>query len=99
MCKTKNELRSTVAKYRRLKSAEAALKQELQETQQELFEFFETHNIAPKEKVIGQNFVVSYSNCTNKFLDKDKVTDLVSSLGYELADYQKETNYKRIYVK
>lgn len=96
MCKTKKDLQSAVAKYRRLKVQEDAIKEQLSELKDEIFEYLDEHDIQPKEKVKGPNYIISFSICQNSTFD----TDLLKfELGEDLSSFKKFTSYRRLTVK
>ena len=96
MCHNKNELRSAIANYRRLQAQKAEVEKELESAKAEIFEYLDYHEIAPKEKVTGQNFVISFSTIARYDFDKKL---LAEALGDDLRPYQIEKEYRRLYVK
>mgnify|MGYP004641210603 CR=1 FL=1 len=96
MCHNKNELRSAVAKYRRLQAQKVEIEEQLEQAKQEILDYLDYNNIEPKEKVKGQNFVVSFSLVPRYTFDKNLLIDV---LGEDLTPYQNITEYKRLYVK
>lgn len=96
MCHNKNELRSAVAKYRRLQAQKVEIEEQLDQAKQEILDYLDYNNIEPKEKVKGQNFVVSFSLVPRYTFDKNLLIDV---LGEDLTPYQNITEYKRLYVK
>ena len=96
MCHNKNELRSAVAKYRRLQAQKSEIEEKLEEAKKEIFDYLEYNNIEPKETVKGQNFVVSFSLVSRYSFDKEM---LKADLGDDLSKYQIASEYRRLYVK
>lgn len=96
MCHNKNELRSAVATYRRLQAQKAQIDAELEQAKKGIFDYLEYNNVEPKEKVKGQNFVISYSVVPRYSFDKEL---LVEVLGDDLSKYQTVAEYRRLYVK
>ena len=96
MCYNKNELKSAIANYRRLQAQKVELEEALEVAKAEIFEYLDYHEIEPKEKVTGQNFVVSFSIIPRYNFDKDL---LVEALGEDLKPYQTLTEYRRLYIK
>lgn len=96
MCHNKNELRSAVAKYRRLQAQKVEIEEQLEQAKQEILDYLDYNNIEPKEKVKGQNFVVSFSLVPRYTFNKNLLIDV---LGEDLTPYQNITEYKRLYVK
>lgn len=96
MCKNKNELRSVVAKYRRLKAQKSSIEEQIKECEAEMYDYFDRHDINPKEKVHGQNFTISFGVCKQSWYDSEA---LQRTLGSRLDKFKKYTVYKRLYVK
>ena len=96
MCHNKNELRSAVANYRRLQAQKAEIDEQLEQAKQEIFDYLEYNNVEPKEKVKGQNFIVSFSIIPRYSFDKDLLMEV---LGDDLSKYQTKAEYRRLYVK
>ena len=96
MCHNKNELRSAVAKYRRLQAQKSEIEEKLEEAKKEIFDYLEYNNIEPKETVKGQNFVVSFSLVLRYSFDKEMLKE---ALGDDLSRYQTASQYRRLYVK
>ena len=96
MCKTKKDLQSAVAKYRRLKVEEDAIKEQLADLKEEIFEYLDDHNIQPKEKVKGPNYIISFSICQSSTFDQEL---LKIQLGDDLSGFKKFSSYRRLTVK
>ena len=96
MCHNKNELRSAIAKYRKLQAEKAQLDKDLEDVKQEIFDYLDYNDIQPKEKVTGQNFVLSFSLVPRYNFDKEL---LIEALGDDLTPYQNMTEYRRLYIK
>ena len=96
MCANKTQLRSAIAMYRRLKAEEAEISRQLKEVSQEIFDYFDRHNIEPKEQVVGQNFIASYSLCKSSKYDTDK---LAAAVGGNLDAYKIFGEYRRLCIK
>lgn len=96
MCRNKKELRSAIANYRRLQAQKVEIDAALEASKAEIFEYLDYNDIEPKEKVTGQNFVVSFSIIPRYSFDKNL---LIEALGEDLKPYQTLTEYRRLYVK
>ena len=96
MCHNKKELRSAVAKYRELKREEARIKEELDAAKAEIYDYFDFNKIKPKEKVVGQNFIISFSECTQGRFNTQRLQE---ELGENLEYFKDYSTSRRIYVK
>lgn len=96
MCHNKNELKSAIANYRRLQAQKVEIEEALEAAKAEIFDYFDYHEIEPKEKVTGQNFVVSFSIVPRYSFNKDMLAEV---LGDDLKSYQTMTEYRKLYVK
>lgn len=99
MCHNKNELRSAVAKYRRLKAQKAEIDKQLKEAQDQIFDYIDYNNVQPGIKVVGQNYVVSFSTCISNRWDKDSLISLIEASGKDVSSYQIPSSYRRLSVK
>lgn len=99
MCHNKNELRSAVAKYRRLKAQKAEIDKQLKEVQDQIFDYIDYNNVQPGRKVVGQNYVVSFTNCTTNRWDKSSLIPLIEASGNDISNYQIPSSYRRLSVK
>ena len=95
MCHNKNELRSAIARYRKLQSQKASIDAELAEIKAQIFDYLEYNEIQPKEKVVGPNYTLSYSCCITRNFDTSKLHEV---LGEDLSPYQKQSSYNRLYI-
>ena len=92
MCRTMNELEKTVAEYRNLKSLKEELDEQVKDLEREIISYMDTHN---KLTETGKDFTVKLSTCERRTLDSKR---LEADLG-SLADYQRISQYRRLYVK
>lgn len=99
MCHNKNELRSAVATYRRLKAQREEIDKQLKEAQNQIFDYLDYHNMQSGEKVIGQNYVVGFTTCNTSRWNKDALMTLIEASGQSLSSYQIESSYRRLTVK
>lgn len=92
MCRTMNELEKVIADYRSLKAMKEQLEEELKAVEREII-----GNMDANEKLTetGNDFTVKLSTCERRTLDSKRLeTDLGS-----LAEYQRISQYRRLYVK
>lgn len=85
------DLQKAVETYRQLKAEKELLEDQLKAAEREIISYMEEHE---KQKEVGENFKVSYSDCTRKTLDSKR---LEADLG-NLDEYRKVTSYKRLTV-
>lgn len=85
------DLEKAVETYRQLKAEKELLEDQLKAAEREIISYMEEHE---KQKEVGENFKVSYSDCTRKTLDSKR---LEADLG-NLDEYRKVTSYKRLTV-
>ena len=85
------DLEKAVAEYRSLKAMKEELEEQLKAAEREIISYMEEHE---KQKEVGENFKVSYSDCTRKTLDSKRLEE---DLG-NLDEYRKVTSYKRLTV-
>lgn len=87
MCKTLVELEQVVADYRSLKSLKEELEAQLKDVEREIFSYMDANE---KLTETGSNFTIKVSTCERKTLEAD--------LG-SLVDYDRISQYRRLYVK
>ena len=92
MCKTMNELEAIVADYRSLKAMKEQLEAELKSVEYEIISYLDTNN---KLSETGSDFTVKISTCERRTLDSKRLEEDLGSL----ADYQRISQYRRLYVK
>lgn len=85
------DLQKAVETYRQLKAEKELLEDQLKAAEREIISYMEEHE---KQKEVGENFKVSYSDCTRKTLDSKRLEE---DLG-NLDEYRKVTSYKRLTV-
>ena len=84
MCRTMNELEKVIADYRSLK--------ELKAVEREIIGYMDANE---KLTETGNDFTVKLSTCERRTLDSKR---LEADLG-SLAEYQRISQYRRLYVK
>lgn len=92
MCTTMNELESVVADYRSLKALKEDLDAQIKDIEREIIGYMDTNE---KLTETGKDFTVKLSTCERRTLDTKR---LESDLG-SLSEYQRISQYRRLYVK
>ena len=92
MCRTMKELENTVADYRSLKALKEDLEEQLKALECDMIDYLDTNE---KLSVTGSDFTVKVSTCERRTLDSKR---LEADLG-SLAEYQRISQYRRLYVK
>lgn len=92
MCKTMKELENTVADYRSLKALKEDLEEQLKALERDMIDYLDSNE---KLSETGKDFTVKVSTCERRTLDSKR---LELDLG-SLAEYQRISQYRRLYVK
>ena len=92
MCRTINELEEVVADYRGLKAMKEQLDEELKAVEREIIGYLDSNE---KLSETGNDFTVKISTCERRTVDTKR---LEADLG-SLAEYQRVSQYRRLYVK
>ena len=92
MCTTMNELKIAVADYRSLKAMKEQLEEELKAVEREIIGYMDTNE---KVTETGSDFTIKLSTCERRTVDTKR---LEADLG-SLAEYQRVSQYRRLYVK
>ena len=92
MCTTMNELEKAVADYRSLKAMKEELEVQLKDVEKDIISYLDSKK---KLSETGKDFTVKVSNCERRTLDRKA---LEADLG-SLADYDRISQYRRLYVK
>ena len=92
MCRTMKELENTVADYRSLKALKEDLEEQLKGLERDMIDYLDSNE---KLSVTGSDFTVKVSTCARRTLDSKR---LEADLG-SLAEYQRISQYRRLYVK
>ena len=92
MCTTMNELESVVADYRSLKALKEQVEEELKAVEREIIGYMDSNE---KLTETGKDFTVKLSICERRTLDSKR---LEADLG-SLTEYQRVSQYRRLYVK
>lgn len=91
MCRTMKELENVVD-YRSLKAMKDQLDAEIKDLEREIIGYLDSNE---KLTETGNDFTVKLSTCERRTLDSKR---LEADLG-SLAEYQKISQYRRLYVK
>ena len=92
MCKVMAELESVVADYRSLKALKEEVEEQVKALEREILGYLDFNK---KTSETGSDFTVKVSTCERRTLDAKA---LEADLG-SLADYQRISQYRRLYVK
>ena len=92
MCRTMKELEQAVADYRSLKAMKEELEAQLKDTEREIIGYLDGNN---KVAEIGSDFTVKVSTCERRTLDAKRLEEDLGSL----SEYQRVSQYRRLYVK
>ena len=92
MCRTMKELENVVADYRGLKALKEELEEQLKDAEREITSYLDANE---KLSETGADFTVKVSTCQRKTLDRKA---LEADLG-SLAEYDRVSQYRRLYVK
>ena len=92
MCRTMKELENVVADYRSLKALKEELEEQLKDAEREIISYLDVNE---KLSETGADFTVKVSTCQRKILDRKA---LEADLG-SLAEYDRISQYRRLYVK
>ena len=92
MCTTMNELEKVVADYRSLKALKEDLDAQIKDIEREIIGYMDTNE---KLTETGMDFTVKLSTCERRTLDSKR---LEADLG-SLTEYQRVSQYRRLYVK
>lgn len=92
MCKTLNQLENVVADYRSLKALKEELDEQLKALERDMLDYLDSNE---KLSETGSDFTVKVSTCERRTLDSKR---LEADLG-SLAEYQRVSQYRRLYVK
>lgn len=92
MCRTMNELEKVVADYRSLKAMKEQLEEEMKAAEREIIGYLDSNE---KLSETGNDFTVKISTCERRTVDTKR---LEADLG-SLAEYQRISQYRRLYIK
>jgi predicted phage-related endonuclease len=87
-----NELEKAVADYRSLKALKEDLEEQLKDIEREIIGYMDSNE---KLAETGKDFTIKLSTCERRTVDTKQ---LEADLG-SLAEYQRISQYRRLYVK
>ena len=92
MCRTMNELEKVIADYRSLKALKEQLEEELKDAEREIISYLDNNK---KISETGSDFTVRIATCERRTLDSKRLEEDLGSL----LEYQRISQYRRLYVK
>lgn len=92
MCRTMNQLENVVADYRSLKALKEDLEEQIKALERDMIDYLDSNQ---KLSETGSNFTVKVSTCERRTLDSKKLEEDLGSL----VEYQRISQYRRLYVK
>lgn len=92
MCRTMNQLENVVADYRSLKALKEDLEEQLKALERDMIDYLDSNQ---KLSETGKDFTVKVSTCERRTLDSKRLEEDLGSL----AEYQRISQYRRLYVK
>lgn len=92
MCRTMNELESVVSDYRSMKTLLDDVTEQVKSLEREIISYLDTNE---KLSETGKDFTVKVSTCERRTVDTKR---LEADLG-SLAEYQRVSQYRRLYVR
>lgn len=92
MCRTMRELENVINDYRDMKTLLEEVSEQVKFLEREIIGYLDSNN---KVSEIGKDFSVKISTCERRTLD---AKTLEADLG-SLADYQRISQYRRLYVR
>ncbi|MDY5664165.1 MAG: hypothetical protein SPF46_06865 [Blautia sp.] len=92
MCRTMDELTNVVADYRSMKALLDEITEEVKSLEREIIGYLDSNE---KVSESGSDFTVKVSTCERRTLDSKR---LEADLG-SLAEYQRVSQYRRLYVR
>ena len=92
MCRTMNELEKVVADYRSMSALLEEITAEVEDLKSEIIGYLDSNE---KLSETGSDFTVKVATCERRTVDTKKLEDDLGSL----AEYQRISQYRRLYVK
>ena len=92
MCRTMKEVENVVSDYREMKTLLDEVSEQVKALEREIIGYLDTNQ---KITETGKDFTVKVSTCERRTLDSKR---LEADLG-SLAEYQRISQYRRLYVK
>lgn len=92
MCTTMVELEKTVTEYRSMVALKEQVDAAVEELKSNMIEYLDFNE---KLSETGKDFIIKVSACERRTLDSKRLEE---DLG-DLSDYQKVSQYRRLYVR
>ena len=92
MCTTMVELEKTVTEYRSMVVLKEQVDAAVEELKSNMLEYLDRNK---KLSETGKDFIIKVSTCERRTLDSKRLEE---DLG-DLSDYQKVSQYRRLYVR
>ena len=92
MCRTMKELEQAVADYRSMSTLLEEITAEVESLKREIIGYLDDNN---KLSETGKDFTVKVSTCERRTLDAKRLEEDLGSL----SEYQRVSQYRRLYVK
>lgn len=92
MCKTMKELEQAVTDYRSMSVLLEEITAEVESLKREIIGYLDDNN---KLSETGKDFTVKVSTCERRTLDTKRLEEDLGSL----SEYQRVSQYRRLYVK
>ena len=89
---TMQELEQVISDYRGLKAMKEQVEEELKAVEREIIGYMDTNE---KLTETGKDFTVKLSTCERRTIDTRKLEEDLGSL----SEYQRVSQYRRLYVK
>lgn len=98
MCRTMKELQKNIIRRRELIAKQKKIEEELKGIDASIVDYTDSNGVLSDKGVLtvtGKDFIITVSVCTRRTLDSKR---LEADLG-SLAEYEKVSQYRRLYVK
>lgn len=92
MCTTMTELEKVISEYRSLKTLLDETSEAIRSLELEIIGYLDLNK---KVSEIGNNFKITISTCERRTLDSKRLEEDLGSL----AEYQRVSQYRRLYVR
>lgn len=92
MCKTMNQLKQVVAEYRNKKASLEKVTKQVKDLEREIIDYLD---INEKLSETAKDFTIKISTCERRTLDSKRLEEDLGSL----AEYQRVSQYRRLYVR
>lgn len=92
MCTTMVELEQTVTEYRSMVALKELVDAAVEELKSNMIEYLDSNE---KLSETGKDFIIKISTCERRTLDSKRLEEDLGSL----SEYQKVSQYRRLYVR